>query len=330
MNHHEEHVYSTTNMDEVTAGQHQIDHILNEVQNKIREGLFTEAEELLYRALEIDFEHLEVVDTLKCCKFWKERLPKLNEIHDDFERGEYLLNQWVAFQEFINRLTIPIERELFVLRQWLFGTALVHFKRVMRAQEEPDAEIVLRIGRCHKSTGNFEKALEYLESVGRKRREDAEYLAEIADCYALINETKAAKAFFREAFFINPQKVKIQFLESGLITRLVARVRDLGYAEEVLREWIPVYGVLFGVLNVKREMRPLEYGKLKQSIYSLEKRIQEEGSEGERQLLIPRLLNRYFWLIDHYVNAHENRVRVEEVLSKIKIVDENIYEQYIN
>ena len=317
-------------MDEITAGQHRIDHILNDVQGKIRDGLFTEAEEKLYRALEIDFEHQEVLDTLKCCKFWKERLPRLDEIHDDFERGEFLLNQWVVFQNFLGRLSASIEQELFVLRQWLFGTALVHFKRVMRSHDETDAELVLRIGRCYKSAGNFEKAIEYLESAGRKRREDAEYLAEIADCYALINETKAAKAFFREAFFINPQKVHIEFLESGLITRLIARVRDLGYSEEVLRDWIPVYGVLFGVLNIKREMRPLEYGKLKQSIFSLEKRIQDEESTEKREHLVPRLLNRYFWLIDHYVNAHENRVRVEEVLAKIKHIDENIYEQYIN
>ena len=104
----------------------------------------------------------------------------------------------------------------------------------------------------------------------------------------------------------------------------------MGYAETVLKEWIPVYGVLLGVLNVKRELRPLEYGKLKQSIYSLEKRIQEGVKGSEYEALVPRLLNRYFWLIDHYVNAHENREWVEEVLNKIKMIDEHIYSQYIN
>lgn len=319
-----------TNMDETTSQQPHIEEILQEVQLKIREGLFTEAEEKLENALEIDFEDTEVLSTLKCCKFWKERLPRLNEIHDDNERGEYLLRQWRAFQEFLPRMEAPIERELFVLRKWVFGTALVSFKRVIRANEEPEAGLLLNIGRCYKLSGDFEKALEYLESAGRKRRDDAEVLAEIADCYALIDETKAAKAFFREAFFINPQKIELAFLESGLITRLIARVRDLGYAEPVLKEWIPVYGVLLGVLNVKRELRPLEYGKLKQSIYSLEKRIQEEGMDSENESLVPRLLNRYFWLIDHYVNAHENREWVEEVLNKIKMIDEHIYTQYIN
>jgi len=323
-------VHLAANMDETTSQPPHIEEILQDVQLQIREGRFTEAEERLESALEIDFEHDEVLSTLKCCKFWKERIPRLNEIHDDCERGEFLLRQWHSFQDFLPRMEAPIERELFVLRKWVFGTALVSFKRVVRANEEPEAGLLLNIGRCYKLSGDFEKALEYLESAGRKRRDDAEVLAEIADCYALVDETKAAKAFFREAFFMNPQKIELAFLESGLITRLIARVRNMGYAETVLNEWIPVYGVLLGVLNVKRELRPLEYGKLKQSIYSLEKRIQEEGNNAEHDSLVPRLLNRYFWLIDHYVNAHENREWVEEVLHKIKMIDEHIYTQYIN
>ncbi|HDQ14823.1 MAG TPA: tetratricopeptide repeat protein [Sediminispirochaeta sp.] len=316
-------------MDEITI-EHQIDQILNQVQGRISEGLFTEAEEELEKALEIDFEHAEVLAGLKCCKFWKERLPRLNGFGDDFEKGEYLLAQWSVFKDFLRRIDTPIERELHGLRHWVFGSALVHYQRVVQHEEEPDADLVLRIGRCYKSIGDFEKALEYLENAGRKRREDPEFLAEMADSYALINETKAAKAFFREAFFINPSKVRLEYLESELITRLIARVRDFGYADQVVREWIPVYGVLLGVFNIKRELRPLEYGKLKQSIYSLERRLQEDADEAEWETLVPRLLNRYFWLIDHYVNAHENRERVEEILYKIKSTDENIYEQYIN
>jgi len=315
-------------MDEIKSDYRQIDQILNDVQDLIRDGLFDEAEERLEKALEIDFEHPEVLATLKCCKFWKERIPKLDEIHDDFERGEYLLQQWVIFQEFLERIEGTIEKELFVLRQWVFGTALVNYKRLLRTDEQPDAELVLRIGRCYKSVGDFVKALEYLESAGRKRREDPEFLAEIADCYALINEPKIAKAFFREAFFINPHKVKTAFLESGLITRLIARVREFGYAGKVTQEWIPVYGVLLGVLNVKRELRPLEYGKLKQSIFSLEKRIQDEGLDSEDGILVPRLLNRYFWLIDHYLSVQEDRSRIDEMLLNIKLLDPVIHEKY--
>ena len=318
-------------MGEVMQDSGRIESILEDVQNKIREGLFSEAEKLLERALEIDFEHPEVLSSLKCVSFWKERLGRFHEINDDFDRGEYLLKQWAAFHHFLSRLEAPIERELYALRQWIFGSALASYRKVLRSEEEPDEDILLRIGRCYKGMGDYDKALEFFESAGRKRREEPVFLAELADCYAFLGETKAAKAFFREAFFIGPKDVQIELLESGLIERLIERLQEMGYSGYELNEWIPVYGVLLGVFNVKRELRPLEYGKLKQSIYALEKRLHEETSEDEdAEYLVPRLLNRYFWLIDHYVNSRENRERVEEVLKKIKQLDETVYEHYIN
>jgi hypothetical protein len=43
----------------------------------------------------------------------------------------------------------------------------------------------------------------------------------------------------------------------------------------------------------------------------------------------PRLLNRYFWLIEHYENTGENQKIIEETLLKIRILDKGIYEWYI-
>jgi tetratricopeptide (TPR) repeat protein len=317
-------------MNESSDETDKIDTLLSQTQAKIREGLFTEAEEYLEQALEINFEHPRILSALKCCKFWKERIERLNTIHRDYDRANFLLESWGKFLDFSSRLNDPLEMELHALRQWVFGTALVNYKRVLREGDSQDPDILLQLGRCCKGMGEYENALEYLETVGQRSKEDPAVLAELGDCYALVNETKAAKAFFREAFFIGPQKVTLTFLESGLIVKLIERLKDMGYAGRELAEWMPVYGVVFGVFNVKRELRPLEYGKLKQSIYSLEKRIDEEHSAAEDDYSVPRLLNRYFWLIDHFVISKENRERIEEIIQKIKVLDANIYDQYIN
>jgi hypothetical protein len=102
----------------------------------------------------------------------------------------------------------------------------------------------------------------------------------------------------------------------------------MGHKSPELEEWIPVYGVLFGIFTVKRELRAIELGKLKQSIFSLENEVRERPEEAP--LLIPRLINRYFWLIDHYVNAGEEKQRIDETLLKIKVLDPTVYERYIN
>jgi hypothetical protein len=73
-------------------------------------------------------------------------------------------------------------------------------------------------------------------------------------------------------------------------------------------------------------MKPLELGKLKQSIFLLEKEI--EGGAEATGTLRPRLLNRYFWLVDHYLSVGEARERIEEVLVRIRELDPQVHRQY--
>ena len=143
-------------------------------------------------------------------------------------------------------------------------------------------------------------------------------------------EEKIAKVLFREAFYIDAQKIDIDFLESELITRLISRIEENDYKEEVLKEWIPVYGVLYGVLSIKRELRAFEVGKLKQAVFSLENELKESGSN--QDILIPRLINHYFWLVDYYVNSNDDeraRTSINEILLKIKLLNPKIHEMYI-
>jgi hypothetical protein len=89
---------------------------------------------------------------------------------------------------------------------------------------------------------------------------------------------------------------------------------------------MPVYGALLGVFGVKRELKAVEVGKLRQSIYQLENEVKEGGDD--KSTLIPRLINRYFWLIDHYIAVKEDRARIDEVLLKVRLLDQSIYKQY--
>jgi tetratricopeptide (TPR) repeat protein len=223
----------------------------------------------------------------------------------------------------------------------VFGKALEHYSALAGDPDNPDPEILLRIGRCHKIRGNFEGAINILEEASRLRREEAVILAELADCYSLVNETRAAKVFFREAFFLDCRGVELAYLESPLIQRLVAKLRER-FSEAEIRDWIPVYGTIYGLFNVKRELRPLELGKLKQAIYQLEKDVEQaaagaapgraSGRPGSPAATAPvaRLINHYFWLIDHYLASGEERPKIEEVLERIKALDPVVFKEYTN
>ncbi len=280
-------------------------------------------------ALKSDFDDPLVMFALKCCGFWTEREARYSSLSNLFERGEYILAQWRAFQAFLVRQTDRQEDAVYAFRQYAFSLALDSFSALSsEASSGQTADIELRIGRCHKGKGSFETAIEHLETALKARKDSAEIMAELADAYALVDQTRTAKALFREAFYIDAAAIDVDGLESFLIRRLVERVAEMGYSGIALREWIPVYGVLLGVFSVKRELRAIEAGKLRQSIYQLENELKDAAAD--RASIVPRLVYRYFWLIDHYVSVGEDRTRIEETILKIQLLDPRVHQMYMS
>jgi tetratricopeptide (TPR) repeat protein len=173
--------------------------------------------------------------------------------------------------------------------------------------------------------GNYDLALKYLQQAWKFKRDDGETLSELADVNALLEDSIKAKVFFREAFFADPQGVDLRSMESEMILRLRDRVAELGYSGRELSEWMPIYGCIFGVFTVKRELKPVELGRLKQSIFSLENEVRSRPEN--KALLVPRLINRYLWLLDHYENVRADPGLIEETMLKIKIIDSGIHER---
>lgn len=185
-----------------------------------------------------------------------------------------------------------------------------------------------RTGICYKKLGDFENARMCLIEANNAHEGLSSVLAEMADCYSLCGDDRLGKVLFREAFFRNPEFIDIDFLDSQLIKYLIQKVQEKGFNGKTLLYWIPVYGVIEGVFNIKRDLSSLEVAKLAKNIYQMENEYKEPYCNTE--ILVPKLLNSYFWLIDHYVLTHENVSKINEILLKIKILDSKIYEAYTN
>ncbi|MDR0450820.1 MAG: hypothetical protein LBH26_06115 [Treponema sp.] len=286
------------------------------------------AMEALEEALGIDFDHPEVKYSLKCLTWWLEHIKRAGDFREPFDKGAFILSQWKPYYSFLDRFDGHFKVCQFAIRRYVFSAALQYFSGALGdGVNEYDPDLLLLAGRCYKGIGNYAESLKYLEQAVRFKREDAETLAELADLNALVAENRAAKALFREAFFTDPQKIDLRSMESELIIRLRDRVEEMGYGGAELAEWIPVFGSLFGVFSVKRELKQSEVSRLKQSIFALENEISHSGRD-QGPLLKPRLINRYFWLIDHYENTREDPEAMEDTMRKIKILDESIYQWY--
>jgi tetratricopeptide (TPR) repeat protein len=284
---------------------------------------------LLEEALQIDFDNEETKHALKSVNWWLEHTARIDDIKNPYEKGGFILSRLKQYYIFLDTVAGNYDPCQYAMRRYVFSSALNCFADLLgEGVNQHDPGLLLLIGRCYKGVGNYDDALNYLEQAARFRREDGETLAELADVNALLGETNAAKALFREAFFLNPEKIDLRAMESEMIIRLRNRIaREKGYREDDLREWMPVYGRLWGVFSVKRELKPLEFGKLKQQIFTLE--TEYRGNPSKSAILKPRLLNRYFWLIDYYENKREDPSLIEEVLLKIQVADSEIYESYM-
>ncbi|MDR0455250.1 MAG: hypothetical protein LBH20_01020 [Treponema sp.] len=303
--------------------------LIQKAYNKLKASDAEAAAVLLDQALQIDYDNAETKHALKSVNWWLEHTAKLDEIKNPYEKGGLILSRLKQYYSFLDGVAGSFDACQYAVRYYVFSSALRCFNDLLgEGINQHDPGLLLLVGRCYKGVGNYDEAPKYLEQAVRFKREDGETLAELADVNALLGEASAAKALFREAFFLNPEKIDLRAMESEMVVRLRDRlIQEKSYPEEELREWMPVYGRLWGVFSVKRELKPIEFGRLKQSIFTLETECRGNPKQGI--ILKPRLINRYFWLIDYYENKREDPDLIEEVLLKIKVTDPEIYERYI-
>jgi len=309
--------------------EQQVAGLIKRAYDKLKASEPESAAALLDEALHIDFENEETKYALKSVNWWLEQLAKVKNIKNLYEKGGVILSLFKRYWVFLDSIPGSYDVCQYAIRRYVFSYALECFRDLLGGGEnQHDPDLLLLVGRCYKGVGNYDEALKYLEQAVRFKREDGETLAELADVNALLGETNAAKALFREAFFLSPDKIDLRSMESEMIVRLREKLlQDRKLREEELREWIPVYGRLWGVFSVIREMKQIEFGRLKQSIFTLETECR--GNPAQCAILKPRLINRYFWLIDYYTSHNEDPALIEGVLLKIKTTDSEIYERYM-
>ena len=286
------------------------------------------AQKIIGSLFENDLESTELMYTNKCCIFWSDSIERLKRIEDAYERSENILLEWKTFQSYISREEEPYEPALVAVQQGFFANALEEFKKLLDEKDAlQKAEIYRKTGICYKKLGDFENARAFLTEANITYPNMASVIAEMADCFSLCGEDKIGKVLFREAFFTAPEDIDLDFLDSELIKCLIEKTKSKGYTGKALQYWIPVYGVLGGVFNIKRELTSQEVARLKKDIYALDNEMKDPACNSE--ILTPRLLNCYFWLMDHYDLARETPAKINEVLLRIKLLDSSVYDAYI-
>jgi len=300
---------------------------LDSTLEAFRSGDFDRAEAKAEKALALDFEHPAVQAALKCAVFWKDRLARAGALPSPEERGDFLLKEWAGFlNRFRAHLDEPFEDGIEAIRGAVFDRAAGwYLEQVAFEDESRQPDLQIKAAKAYKTQGSFDRAMEWLDKVLQGRPDDAGALAEMADCLEAVGNVPQSRLYFREAFYLNAQAVDVDNLRSEVLRSLAESLGAQGLAGAEAKEWLPVYAVIQGIFNVKRDLKPLELGQLKQNINALKSELHDGSAKA---LILPKLFNRYFWLIDHYFSVKEDRSKIEDILLNIKLLDPKIYELY--
>ena len=306
-----------------------VQNILKPVFDKLKEGDVDSACSLAAKVLENNLDNEYVKCVYNAIIFWKEKLSISVTRSTLFDRGEYLFSQWSGFLQFMKRYDEKCDAVIYALKGCVFNIIVELYSLSLRKNLlENRVQVYRKLGLCYKMLGRYEKAIEFLKYASSLDATSSSILAELADSYAMCGDERMSKVYFREAFFKDAVSVQKDFLESEAIKSIIDMLDEMGFRDTELLAWVPIYAVLGGLFSVKRQLKAVELGKIKQEIFLLETSVKENKSRNVR-LEIPRLINSYFWLIDHYSRDSSNKAKIDELLLRIKLLNEDVYYSYI-
>jgi len=303
-----------------------IQNILKPVFDRLKEGDVETSYSLVTEVHDNNLDNEDVKCAYSAIFFWKEKLRLSTTYSSPFERGEYIFSQWKMFLGYMEKYGSKYEFVTYALKYCMFNIIINFYTQALQLKRySEESQVYRKLGLCYKILGNYDKAVEFLKYTVHLN-ESSSVLAELADSYAMCGDERLAKVFFREAFFKDACSIEREFLESDIICVVINKLEEMGFKGKELLAWVPVYAVLAGLFNVKRQLKAVEVGQLKQDIFLLENRC-KDGTEA--RLAIPKLINCYFWLIDYYSYDRNSHYKIDEVLLRIKLLNEEVYNKYI-
>jgi len=262
--------------------------------------------------------------TIKGASFWNNRIEQISEMEVGLKKGRFLLNEWKKFEIFLGENSNKNSSDLGAISHFVFSEAIHCLTRSYNESRSPDIRLIYDIGICYFSINDYKRAVETFEYAWEFKRNNSKVIAKLADSYYALSEkdeklAQKAKLLFREAFLYKPQEIDLQDIKADFIVNLKNGLIEEGFSGNELNVWIPIRASQKRILNVKREIDDSELLLLTDECQQLEDEIEKDGSDS--RILVPLLLNRYIWLIDHYLLGKNDSVQVELLRKKYREID---------
>jgi len=291
----------------------------------LKEGQLSDAQSEFSFILRTRYNSTIAEFGLKVTRYWLQRLKDAQSTPEGCDRGVYLFDQWTKFEDFCRMQHRVDDNVVTAIRYYVFNFALEQFNKDASSSKRIGPKLLYMAALAYKKIADYRNSMTAFERLLSFDIDNADVLAQLADVYVLTGRIPAGKVLFREAFKDNPAEIKLENIESDLFRQLIDAVRkaEPTVDDRTLLYWIPVYGRIYGILNISREMTPGDFMKLKKQITIMEREIGQ--SSVYDSALTARLLNKYLLLYDIYGTKSGGKEKREEIENNIKKIAYNIY-----
>jgi len=295
----------------------------NILQN-LKSGRWAEAEQI---AFAIDDSSILVAirdNVLKATRFWQKRSELF--VYSDEKIGTKLFVEWEDFIDFCCEYKLESYAVFLAVKSYIFKKIIDFLSRSSRDCGNSNRETLVLLAYAFYEAEMVDRAVETLEYVLGRFPDEDDYRVYtlLGDIYANLclegsHKKDLAIIMFNELFLKCVDTLDLDGIEYEDIAKLTQAIRNDLFPEKELRYWVPIYGYLYGGLTVRRNLRYEEYKKLQERIAILESEIRTGDN---LEIIIPKLLNVYFWIFDYYIyqmrtpgGANQIHQRVLELLA---------------
>ncbi len=291
----------------------------------LMEGNFKEA----YTVIEESIGKEKKVDELllqhRVIKYWMNHIDSINKYSDSYERGLAYFDEWNFFQDYLEKHKMEHSEEIDAIHYFVHDNAAKCFIKARNNKNNNDIDLLKKIAYCLKEISKYEESLEVLK-YAYKLNKNAQILMMIADCYYLKGDKNTAKLFFREVFFFEQSFIlNFSMISSDKIFEIIDLIKKNNWEEYEIVDWIPIYGLLTGFFDVRRELVEEEVKKIKKTIGDLEAIFYSNSQD--KSNIVPILIKNYILLVEYFNYQNKDEIKFEQYFNKIKSINPFFYEK---
>jgi tetratricopeptide (TPR) repeat protein len=306
---------------------------INEVYQLLEQGEFGSAVGKIDDLMDIDADYPGLIEAYRVAKFWHNREREMKALDEGKDTAEFLMKQWEVFDEYAESKNLTSSSAFKSAMRHIFFKAADHYKFAFREQQDTSSnfQFLLNLGDCFLRLEEYSNAIETLEFAKGSYKSNARLMAILGEAYFHTGDISKSLLCFREAFFIDPAEIDLGMLKAKPIVDLAEMVKKERADLKEINEWIPIYGFLNDIFYVKRNLSAHQVESIEKDVYNLEMTYQKMNrAQVESSNIVPRLINKYLWLIDYYTLQSYNFDNISQIRGRLVNIEPGLFQEYFS